>query len=67
MFDNLLSFFDAWSQNVLTHGQQKESQCNRSDDRGTDGKEHLHRVEEEEHHQERNRSSQRKTQGLHRV
>ena len=52
---------------VLAHGKQQEGEGDRRDDCGADGEQHLHRVEEEEHDQQRDGGSQRQAHRLQRV
>lgn len=62
-----LPLLGAWSQDVLTHGQEEEGHGNGSNDSCTDGKEHLHGVKEEEHDEEGDGCTQRQAECLHRI
>lgn len=57
----------AGSYDVLAHGQQEEGKGHGRRYGGTHGKEHLHRVEEEEHDQQGNGGAQGQTECVHSV
>ena len=52
---------------MLAHGQEEECEGDGRDDGRAEGEQDLHRVEEEEHHQQRDGRAQGKAEGLHRV